>query len=412
VTPAVNLWDLRVLVTRWYATAVGLLVTALICVAAVTLFPMQYEAKASLLFLPPVKAVGPGGNPYLDLGGLQGFADVAKLAVLDPTSEAELKQAGAEGTFEVAPDITSAGPVLLVTANATSNEDALNTLRLVLERFPPTVKQVQDAERVPVTSQITTKVITRDTKALALTRGPLRVLIVALAAGLGLTFLGTSLLDGYLKRRSNGRAPATGAPAAAAPPGPAPNGMPAGPAAAPAMPHGAWPVTPAPAQPVAQPAPPAAQPAPPAAQPAPPPAAAAPPGGPAPAVGWPGGAPRPVRASSHGPHNVVAFPQPPNATPAVPARQARDAANGEVWARPASQAPDTAPNPAARAARSSAAGSGTGAAAQHPEFDRLLGPGTQPMPVANGKAHPRRPAPDRTEGARNGTDNESPPSRT
>jgi len=219
----VNLLDLRVLLTRWYATAVGLALTLVLCVAAFTLFPMHYEAKAGVLFLPPVKAVGAGGNPYLDLGGLEGFADVAKLAILDPASAKQLKDAGADGQYVVEPDVTSAGPVLIVTGNATSNEAALTTLRLVLDRFPPIVKQVQDAEHVAPSSQITTKVITRDQQAKALTRGPIRTLIVALVAGLGLTFLGTSMLDGFLNRRTSRRTGTTGtAGPAAAPPVPGP----------------------------------------------------------------------------------------------------------------------------------------------------------------------------------------------
>jgi hypothetical protein len=149
----------------------------------------------------------------------------------------------------------------------------------------------------------------------------------------------------------------------------------------------------------------------------------------------------PGRGSSHGTHNVVAFPQAPGRAPqptgqpAAPARSTAEQAqtpthsDGTVWSRPpASQGeatrptpqqvpgrptaagPDTAPNPATLRASTAAPAP---SAVPRREFDRLLGAGTQPIPVANGKGGTRHhSATTAPQDARNGTDNERPPKRT
>jgi hypothetical protein len=200
-----NLWDMRALFRRWYAVLLGLLLTGGLCFAAFTLVPLQYQAEANVLFLPPKTISGNGGNPYLDLGGLDGFADVAARAVSDPLVVQRLKRDGLVGEFTVVPDLTSSGPVLLVTSKTTEAPTALNSLDLVLKRLPRTAAQIQDSSSIPERAQITVKVITRSEKAEPLTKDQLRVLLVALAGGLGITVFGTSLLDGFLRARAGRR---------------------------------------------------------------------------------------------------------------------------------------------------------------------------------------------------------------
>ena len=204
-----SLADLRVLARRWYATAFGLALTAALCFAALSAIAPTYEVKADVLFMPPKDVVHAGGNPYLALGDLSAFADVASRTLSSQQSVQQLQSKGATGAYTVALDATAAGPVVLVTVDAPTPTEALATLRIVLDQLPRTVAQVQTANGIAPASQIGSTVITRDDQANASRKSQLRALIVALFAGLVMTFFGTSLLDGYLaRRRGRGALPA------------------------------------------------------------------------------------------------------------------------------------------------------------------------------------------------------------
>jgi len=197
--------DWRVLLRRWYAVFLGLVLTAGLGCAAVTLVPVQYKVEAEVLLLPPRKAVPKGGNPYLYLDGLNGIQDVLSRTMSDTQTGQALLEAGATGSHGVVPDPLSAGPVLVVTAEDASQEGALQTLRLVLDRVPSTLRRIQTSTQVPDGWMVTSTVITRDDSARMMRKSQLRALVVAVAVGLAATLLGASLLDSFLLRRRSRR---------------------------------------------------------------------------------------------------------------------------------------------------------------------------------------------------------------
>ena len=80
--------------------------------ASLMTFPPTYEAKASILMLPPQSTVEEGGNPYLQLANLEQVVDVMTRALNSQSTVAATAEAAPTGTYEVEPDYTSSGPIL------------------------------------------------------------------------------------------------------------------------------------------------------------------------------------------------------------------------------------------------------------------------------------------------------------
>jgi hypothetical protein len=193
----------RILVRRWYATLVGLLVTVAVGIAAVSLVPATYEAKASTLLLPPKTA---GSNPYLELGGLEGVADVLTRAVTDTTTQDSLTSRGLTGTYKVVRDQTASGPVVLVTADAKTPSGAIATMRVVDHLLGPNLQKLQTDVAVPTKALMTTRLITADDTASTVRKTQTRALIGAVAVGLLLTVLLAAGAENLASRRARKRA--------------------------------------------------------------------------------------------------------------------------------------------------------------------------------------------------------------
>src|ERR1700761_1577062 len=108
---------------HWYWVLAGVVATVLLAVAAVKTVPADYSAKASVLLL-PAKTPNGGDNPLLGIGGLQPTADTMARAMTDSMVAERLADAGATGTYEVILDPISKGPVLLITSEGKSPEEA------------------------------------------------------------------------------------------------------------------------------------------------------------------------------------------------------------------------------------------------------------------------------------------------
>src|ERR1700761_4590468 len=101
----------RVLITRWYVTLVGLLVTVALFFGAVTVVHVKYEAKSYVLLMPPnigdstapgsTAQVSGNGNPFLELGGLQPAVDALSRAAMDASNAQALQKKGMTATYNV-----------------------------------------------------------------------------------------------------------------------------------------------------------------------------------------------------------------------------------------------------------------------------------------------------------------------
>ena len=193
------------LLRRWYLSITGLIGTAALCFVAMNLFPATYEAKATIVLLPPASTVEAGGNPYLQLANLQQAVDVMVRSLSSQSAVDQVEASAPTGDFEVAPDYTTSGPIFIVTAADKTPEATLATLKTVSDMVPPTLIRLQDDLGIASNSQITSDVLTMDVRPETVRKTQFRVLIVAAAIGLLASAMIIALFDSYLNRRKQRR---------------------------------------------------------------------------------------------------------------------------------------------------------------------------------------------------------------
>jgi hypothetical protein len=191
----------RLAFRHWYITLAGLVVTVLLCGLAYKAIPVTYQAKADVLVLPAQKSVGTGGNPYLELGGIQQAAEVLVSALGDSAANEAVQAQGGSTSYSVGIDPRTSAPLLLITGNGRTPAIALKTVQAVISVADPTLVRLQQAINVPAGYLITTKVVTVDNTASVIRKSQIRGIIAAGAAGIVLTGLMIALLSRRIERR-------------------------------------------------------------------------------------------------------------------------------------------------------------------------------------------------------------------
>lgn len=197
---------LRAVGRRWYVLIFGLLAIAALVFLTLRFVPVTYDAKSSLLFLPPKSAVEKGGNPFLDLGGLDLVAGVLGKSVTDSESIRRIVPSGSKAEYTVEKDASVSGSVLEVAASGTSSQAAFATLNAVQALATERLDQLQDAAGAPANSHVRLMVITNNTVAEPNFASLARALIVVGAGGLSLTLLLAISIDSAARRRRSKRA--------------------------------------------------------------------------------------------------------------------------------------------------------------------------------------------------------------
>jgi capsular polysaccharide biosynthesis protein len=191
----------QVLLRRWYLVIVGLLLTGGLAAATFQAVRPTYESTSEVLLLPPATSVPKGGNPYLVLGGLEAIGGVLSTAMMDQATTSEVKTEVPGAEYTIGLDETSPAPMLVVTARATTPQESLRIVDLVLQRIPPTMEKIQRAADVSTGSYITTTQITATERPTVIRKSQLRLVLVAAALGIAFTLLVVALIDALIMRR-------------------------------------------------------------------------------------------------------------------------------------------------------------------------------------------------------------------
>lgn len=192
----------RVLLRRWYLVLLGLLATLGLCLATTSLVPPVQQMQAHILLLPPRSAVPAGGNPYLALGGLSPTAAVVATSLTDESTMAGIVATGATAPYEVAPDTSTSAPVLLISVDGSTPQEASLTLRRVVDQIPIKLVALQKATEIRESSFITSTVLSIDVKPTPLRKTQLRALIAVLGGGVVGTALFAAVIDALIERKS------------------------------------------------------------------------------------------------------------------------------------------------------------------------------------------------------------------
>jgi len=203
---------LSALIRRWYLTLAGLVATVGLIFLIPVVVPVTYEAKALMVLLPPRNLENTGGNPYLALGGLDSVVGVVSRSLVTQDSVAKVHAVSPGVTYDVGPDDTISGPVMMVVVAADTERGAIDAVDSIVKLAPTKVAQLQRTSSVQKSSYITVDLVTQDTEATALRKSQIRAIVAGVVGGLGATVVMVAWLDGVLRRRKERRGSAPGGP--------------------------------------------------------------------------------------------------------------------------------------------------------------------------------------------------------
>jgi hypothetical protein len=177
------------------------MLTAGMVAGAYQLSPPKYQTAALVLMLPSRSEVGRGGNPFLQLSGLEQPAGILAAVFSSTTSQAEVLRVSPTAEYEVALDATVRGPVITVSVTDDSPDAAQKTLDYLLDRIPQELARLQQQVNARGGAVLSSMPLTVDREPKAETRGTIRLMVLALVAGLVGTGVASVAADGLVERR-------------------------------------------------------------------------------------------------------------------------------------------------------------------------------------------------------------------
>lgn len=200
---------LRGLLRRWYIVFPGILITVSIVLGAWFIIPTGYERSATQLLIPGASSMPEGANPYLFLGGLSPAADVLARAIGSQNVLNEVVKEHPGVKIEISRDVTTAGPIILITVTANSNASAKEVLGLLVDRTATVLEDLQRVENIPAANRITVIPLTVDTQSVLQQRSRLLGAAGAGITGLILTLLTAGFVEGASQQRRRSRPSST-----------------------------------------------------------------------------------------------------------------------------------------------------------------------------------------------------------
>ncbi|MCP2031554.1 hypothetical protein L1277_001645 [Okibacterium sp. HSC-33S16] len=186
---------------RWYLVLVGLIATGGLAMLAYNTVPVSYDARASMVLLPPATSVTEGGNPYLYLSGLGQALDILARRIDSDVVRAPIEGSDTSKSYTVAPDATTSGPILAIESSAGTEDAALDMIDEVVDAVPLALSSLQTELDVPEYSRITAMTITMDTEATLNEKTRLQATLALIGVGFAATILLTGFIDGRLMAR-------------------------------------------------------------------------------------------------------------------------------------------------------------------------------------------------------------------
>lgn len=190
---------------RWYVVVVGLLATAALMSGVAFLLAPRSTVTATVLLLPPATPLpnGPGkSNPYLQLGGLTSPVEVVARALNDPVNRERVLSGELDGDYVAERDLSTSAPVLLLTSEAATLQQARDIRDDLLDLTPRVLAQLQTSIGVPPSSQLTSAVLSEEGLLEASNKARIRAAVLAAAVGGSGTLVLAAALDVILIRRA------------------------------------------------------------------------------------------------------------------------------------------------------------------------------------------------------------------
>lgn len=192
---------LRALGRRWYVVIAGLLVTGGLTYGALISSPPEFHARGLVLLLPSDAAVGKGGNPFLQLSGLEQPAGILVASFSSAPARAEVEERSPTADYTIGIDDSTRGPVIAVDVTAASEAETMDTLNHLVSRIPEELARLQTQVEAPTDTAIGSMPLTVDTEAEVSRAATIRMVIAALVVGLVGTGAAGYAVDALIQRR-------------------------------------------------------------------------------------------------------------------------------------------------------------------------------------------------------------------
>jgi hypothetical protein len=209
--------SLRALRRQWILTGFLLVLTFVAGVAAWVKIPGPYTTESMVVLIPSKQeAKINGNNVYLSYGGSESVAgDIVQRQVMDPATLTALYNKGYTGSYTIADDPATTGPILDIKVTGRSKSVVESTLSAVTAEVQSKLATLQ--QNLPAANQITSMVASFDTSATLEVSKKARVVVLAVGLGLVLSYALPQILDGEIRRRRGDRGSTSGGGYAPAP---------------------------------------------------------------------------------------------------------------------------------------------------------------------------------------------------
>jgi hypothetical protein len=197
-----NLADtLRGLWRRWYIVLPGILITAALAAGAWSMISPGHVRSSTQLLIPGPESMPAGSNPYLFLGGLSPAADVLVRAAGSENARNEVVEDYPGVEIEISRDVSTAGPIILISVTAASDGTAQEVLELLIEQTSTTLDELQETENIAPENRVTLLPITVDSQSVLYQRSRFIAVAATGLVGMALTLFVAGLVDGLSRRR-------------------------------------------------------------------------------------------------------------------------------------------------------------------------------------------------------------------
>jgi len=183
----------RIVGNHAIVVALGLTATVVVAAFLVSGVTPEYEAKASVILLPPGTYEGPSGvinrNPMENPTGIAVPSAALIDVALSQTFAERLSDEGLTGDYEITLNPSGSGAILNVRTISYDGPSTFDDLGLVLNALADELASIQDRANIDESTWIRAESLTSPSEATAISGSKIRVLAIALSLGLVATYL-------------------------------------------------------------------------------------------------------------------------------------------------------------------------------------------------------------------------------